>query len=60
MRRIKLNIDKLHRANLAKLAALSILLVGCFPLRSMAQQPGSKNFFIGGGGEQRPGRGSAE
>jgi Protein of unknown function (DUF2950) len=44
MRRIKLNIDKLHTANLPKLAAFAILLMGCFCLRSMAQQPGQKTF----------------
>jgi hypothetical protein len=44
MRRAKLNIDKFHRANLLELAAFAILLVGCFPLRSMAQQPGQKTF----------------
>jgi len=44
MRRIKLNIDKLHRANLPKLAAFSILLMGCFCLPSMAQQPGQRTF----------------
>ncbi len=44
MRRIKLNIDKLHRANLPKLAAFAILFMGCTCLRSMAQQPGQRTF----------------
>jgi hypothetical protein len=44
MRRIQMNIDKLHRANLPKLAAVAILLMGCLCLRSMAQQPGQKTF----------------
>ncbi len=44
MRRTKLDIDKSHRANLPELAAFAILLVGCFPECSMAQQPGQKTF----------------
>ena len=44
MRRTKLNFDKFHWANLPKLAAVAILLTGCFPTRSMAQQPGQKTF----------------
>jgi len=44
MRRIQMNINKLHRANLPKLAAFAILLMGCFCLHSMAQQPGQKTF----------------
>jgi hypothetical protein len=44
MRRTDLNIDKSHWANLLELAAFAILLMGCFPLRSMAQQPGQKTF----------------
>ena len=44
MRRMKLNIDKFHWANLLELAALAILLAWCFPTRSMAQQPGRKTF----------------
>ena len=44
MRRTKLNFDQFHRANLAKLAAVAILLTGCFSTRSMAQQPGQKTF----------------
>jgi uncharacterized membrane protein YvbJ len=44
MRRTKLNIDKSSWPNLLELAALAILLMACFPLRSMAQQPGQKTF----------------
>ncbi len=44
MRRTKLNVEKPHWAELPKLAALAILLIGCFSLRSMAQQPGQKTF----------------
>jgi hypothetical protein len=44
MRRTKLNFDKFYWANLAKLAAVAILLTACFPTRSMAQQPGQKTF----------------
>ena len=44
MRRMKLNFDKFPWANLTKLAAVAILLVGCFPTHSMAQQPGQKTF----------------
>ena len=44
MRRTKLSIDKSHWANLAELAALAILLTWCFPIRSMAQQPGQRTF----------------
>ena len=44
MRRTKLNFDHFHRANVAKLAAVVILLTGCFCTRSMAQQPGQKTF----------------
>jgi len=44
MRRTKLNFDKFHWANLPKLAAVAILLTGCFPTRSMAQQQGQKTF----------------
>jgi hypothetical protein len=42
MRRTKLNIDKYQWANLPILAA--VLLTACFPIRSMAQQPGQKTF----------------
>jgi hypothetical protein len=44
MRRTKLNIDKSHWANLPELAALATLLLGCFPLCSVAQQPSQKTF----------------
>jgi len=44
MRRTKLNVDKSHWASLSKLAAVAILLAGCFVTRSMAQQPGQKTF----------------
>jgi hypothetical protein len=44
MRRTKLNHDKCHWANLPQWTALAILLMGCFPLRSPAQQPGQKTF----------------
>ena len=44
MRRTKLNIDKFHWGNLSKLAAVAILLTGCLPTRSMAQQRGQKTF----------------
>src|ERR1019366_4637379 len=44
MRRTKLNFDKFHWANLPKLTAVAILLTGCFPTRSMAQQQGQKTF----------------
>src|SRR5260370_15323918 len=44
MRRMKLNFDKFHWATFSKLAAVAILLTGCFPTRFMAQQPGQKTF----------------
>ena len=44
MRRTKLNIDKFHWGNLSKLAAVAILLTGCLPTLSMAQQRGQKTF----------------
>jgi hypothetical protein len=44
MRRTSLNLDKHHWVNLPKLAAVAILLSGCFPTRSMAQQPDQKTF----------------
>src|ERR1039457_5188137 len=44
MRRTKLNFNKFYWANLPKLAAVAILLTGCFPTRSMAQQQGQKTF----------------
>jgi len=42
MRRTMLNFGKFHWANLPILAA--VLLTACFPIRSMAQQPGQKTF----------------
>jgi hypothetical protein len=39
-----LNFNKFHWANLPKLAAVTILLVGCFSTRSIAQQQGQKTF----------------
>jgi hypothetical protein len=44
MRRTKLNFDKFHWGNLAKLAAVAILLTGCFSAVSMAQQQRQKTF----------------
>ena len=44
MRRAKLDFDKFHWADLPKLAGIVILLTGCFPTRSMAQQQGQKTF----------------
>ena len=44
MRRIKRNAEISHRATLPELAAFVILLIGCFSLRCIAQQPGQKTF----------------
>jgi hypothetical protein len=44
MRRIKLNFDKFHWANLPKLAAVATLLTACFSSAAMAQQQGQKTF----------------
>jgi hypothetical protein len=44
MRQTKLNFDKSLGAHLLILAAVAILLTGCFPIRSVAQQPGQKTF----------------
>ena len=44
MRRMKQKFDKSHWAYLPKLAAVAILMTGCFPTRSMAQQQGQKTF----------------
>ena len=44
MRRMNLNFEKFHWANLPKLAAVAVLLAGCFPSNSMAQQQGQKTF----------------
>jgi hypothetical protein len=44
MRRTKLNFDKSHWTDLPKLAAVAVLVMVCFAIRSMAQQPGQKTF----------------
>ena len=44
MRRTKLKFDKFIYANLPKLAAVAILLTGCFLTRAMAQQQGQRTF----------------
>ena len=44
MRQKKLNFDKFHWADLSKLAAVTILLMGCFSTRSIAQQQGQKTY----------------
>ena len=44
MQRTKLSFDKFHWADFPTLAAVAILLTVCFPMRSMAQQPGQKTF----------------
>ncbi len=44
MQRMTLNVEKFHRTNLPELAAVAILVAGCFSLPSMAQQPGQKTF----------------
>ena len=44
MRRTKVNFDKFHWANFAKLAVVAIFLAVCFPTRSTAQQAGQKTF----------------
>ena len=44
MRRVKLKGGKLRGAHLPRLAAFTILLMGCSSLRCMAQQPGQKTF----------------
>ena len=44
MWRMKPNFEKVQSANLPILAAVAILLTACFPIRSMAQQPGQKTF----------------
>jgi hypothetical protein len=43
MQRTKLNVDEFHWG-LPKLAAVAILLAGCFATRSMAQEPGQMTF----------------
>ena len=44
MQRTSLNFDKFHWADLPKLAAVAILVMGCFTIRTMAQQPGRMTF----------------
>ncbi len=44
MQRMKINFEKFRRANLSELAVVALLLAGCFPTRSMAQQQGQKTF----------------
>ena len=44
MRRTKLNFDKFDWAAVPKLAAVALLLAGCFPGGAMAQQKGQKTF----------------
>jgi Protein of unknown function (DUF2950) len=44
MRRTMLNVEKFHGPNLSALAAVAVLLMVCFPTRSVAQQPGRKTF----------------
>ncbi|MGO9646902.1 MAG: DUF2950 domain-containing protein [Terriglobales bacterium] len=44
MPRTKLNLNQFHCANLPKLAAVAILLTGCFASRSLAQQKGQRTF----------------
>ena len=44
MRRTSLTFNKFHWANLARVAAVAILLTGCYLTLSMAQQPGQKAF----------------
>src|SRR6202044_2100976 len=44
MTRTKQVIEPGHGAHLFELAACAIVLIACFPLRSMAQQPGQKTF----------------
>jgi len=44
MQRTKLNFERFRWGNLSKLAAVAVLLAGCFPVRLMAQQQGQKQF----------------
>ena len=44
MQRTKLNFGKSYWTNLSKLAATAVLLAGCFPAHTNAQQPGQKTF----------------
>ncbi len=44
MPRMKLSTDTCREVNRRELAACAILLMGCFALPCMAQQPGQKTF----------------
>ena len=44
MQLTKLNVEKFRRANLSELAAVAIVLAGCFSVPSVAQQPGQRTF----------------
>jgi Protein of unknown function (DUF2950) len=44
MQRTNLNIDKWYGSMVREFAALAIVLAGCFPASSLAQQPGQKTF----------------
>jgi hypothetical protein len=44
MQRLNLNIDKWYSATVRELAALAILVAGCLPAATLAQQPGQKTF----------------
>jgi hypothetical protein len=44
MQRTNLNIGKWYGATVRELAALAIVLAGCFPAMSLAQQPGQRTF----------------
>jgi hypothetical protein len=44
MRRAQLNFDNFRWANLPRVAAVAIVLTGCFPILSVAQQQGQKTF----------------
>jgi len=44
MQRTKLNFDRFDRACLSRLAAVAVVLTGCFAPGSMAQQSGPKTF----------------
>ncbi|MGO8983731.1 MAG: DUF2950 domain-containing protein [Terriglobales bacterium] len=45
MRRMKLNFNQGHHANLPKLALAAIILAACFPASVVAQQHGQKTFL---------------
>ena len=44
MRRAKLNFEKFHWIHFPAIAVVAILLTGCFPARSLAQQNGQNTF----------------